>query len=36
MKNKKNPRISVLFQMDFFENLDFDSDTTIKSNTRST
>ena len=29
MKNKKNPRISVLFQMDSFENLDFDSDTTL-------
>ena len=29
IKNKKNPRISVLFQMDSFENLDFDTDTTL-------
>ena len=30
MKNKKNRRISVLFQMDSLENLDIDSDTTLK------
>ena len=29
MKNKKNPRISVLFQMDPFENLNIDSDTSV-------
>ena len=29
IKNKKNPRISVLFQMDSLENLDIDSDTTL-------
>ncbi len=29
MKNKKNPRIPVLFQMDSLENLDVNSDSTL-------